>query len=949
MKKYVFFAFIALFFVSSHSAWADTAYVKVTAEDETVSWIPIEGTIDGTNIEISSDAIDRNTQGSIDLNEVWSESSGKGTHYQVTTIGQSAFAYCSGLTSVTIPNSVTSIGQSAFEDCDGLTSVTIGNSVTSIGASAFSWCDGLTSVTIGNSVTTIGEGAFRDCTGLTSVTIGHGVTSIGASAFIGCSSLKSVEIPNSVTTIGGDAFSSCSSLTSVEIPNSVTTIGEDAFRDCDGLTSVTIPNSVTTIRSGAFAECTGCTSIVVESGNPVYDSRNNCNAIIETASNTLIAGCKNTIIPNSVTTIGQNAFDGCSGLTSVTIPNSVTTIGQKAFWCCLDLASVTMGNGVTSIGERAFDSCSGLTSVTIPNSVTNIGRDAFYGCTSVTDVYCHTLPNQLTWDEYRCDDFNRNQKPLCHVYDADEWKEFEGIVNVTFVGDLTIRLEANADNTKAVAYFENEKGTVELAERTFLTDGSWTTLCLPFSLPSLAGTPLEGFTVKELDTSTAVDSHKTGLENGTLYLNFKDATSIEAGKPYIVKKKTDLFISSEAEWNTFTQNVNNGTSYEGQVVSLSADINVNTMVVGTFKGTFDGNGHTISVKLSGGADGLALFYIIDGATIQNVKVTGTITSSLHRPATFVALVYGSSIIRNCWSSVDIVSTLENDWVDGGAFVARVSTNATLNMTDCLFTGTVTYDITACSGGSMVGFTQNGATANLTNCLYFPTALELTVSDYNPHIFVSGDVRGNLTNCYYNAVAKASILENEGIDASDMSTTELAETLGSNWEVSGNLVLPKFISDPDIKNPIFAGVTIKNVAPTVVSSNDGAVSFTGSYNPVNLGNEGDNSKLYLGTDNKLHHPGSNITIGSCRAFFQMGYGASLVGDVNGDGDVDISDVVGLVNIILSDGTDENSSADVNGDSSVDISDVVALVNIILSDDSPSIPKIDKVVTNVGIGY
>jgi hypothetical protein len=265
------------------------------------------------------------------------------------------------------------------------------------------------------------------------------------------------------------------------------------------------------------------------------------------------------------------------------------------------------------------------------------------------------------------------------------------------------------------------------------------------------------------------------------------------------------------------------------------------------------------------------------------------------------------------------------------------------MTDCAFTGSVTYNEKTFSGGSMVGYTQTGAIANLTNCLFSPTGLLLREKAYNPHIFVSGDVRGNLTNCYYNAVAKASILENEGIDASDMSTIELAEALGSNWEVSGNLVLPKFIIS-DIKNPIFAGVTIKNVAPTVVSSDDGAVSFKGSYNPVSFGNEGDNSNLYLGTDNKLHHPGSNITIGSCRAFFQICYGASLVGDVNGDGDIDISDVVALVNIILSDGTDENSSADVNGDSLVDISDVVALVNIILSD-----TKINKVVTNVGIGY
>ena len=162
MKKYVLFALIALFCVSS-SAWADTAYVKVTAEDETVSWIEIKVTIDGTNIEISRNAIDESTTGSIDLNEVYSENDGSGTHYQVTSIGQDAFIWCSALTSVTIGNGVTTIGERAFYKCSGLTSVTIGNSVTTIGERAFYHCSGLTSVTIPNSVITIGEGAFEKC------------------------------------------------------------------------------------------------------------------------------------------------------------------------------------------------------------------------------------------------------------------------------------------------------------------------------------------------------------------------------------------------------------------------------------------------------------------------------------------------------------------------------------------------------------------------------------------------------------------------------------------------------------------------------------------------------------------------------------------------------------------------------------------------------------------
>ena len=177
---------------------------------------------------------------------------------------------------------VTSIGNYAFQNCSGLTSVTIPNSVTSIGESAFSGCSGLTSVTIPNSVTSIEHRVFYACTGLTSVTI-----------------------PNSVVSIGDYAFFWCRSLTSITIPNSVTSIGECAFRDCSGLTSINIPGSVTSIGNYAFQGCRGLTSMTIMSGNTKYDSRENCNAIIETSTNTLVAGCKNTIIPNSVTSIGN--------------------------------------------------------------------------------------------------------------------------------------------------------------------------------------------------------------------------------------------------------------------------------------------------------------------------------------------------------------------------------------------------------------------------------------------------------------------------------------------------------------------------------------------------------------------------------------------------------------------------------------------------------------------
>ena len=174
---------------------------------------------------------------------------------------------------------------------------------------------------------------------------------------------------------------------------SVTSISSSAFWDCSGLTSVTIPNSVTSISSFGFTGCSGLISIKVENGNQTYDSRNNCNAIIEKSTNTLIVGCKNTIIPNSVTSIGYNAFYFCSGLTSIIIPNSVTSIGNSAFFGCSGLTSITIPNSVTSFGSATFSNCSGLTSVTIPNSVTSIGSAAFQGCSGLTSV---TIPNSVT-------------------------------------------------------------------------------------------------------------------------------------------------------------------------------------------------------------------------------------------------------------------------------------------------------------------------------------------------------------------------------------------------------------------------------------------------------------------------------------------------------------------------------------------------------------------------
>ena len=326
----------------------------------------------------------------------------------IIAIGDDAFDGCSSLTSITIPNGVTSIGDDAFSYCRSLTSITIPNSVTSIGFDAFRYCRALTSITIPESVTSIGENAFEYCTFTRNNFINNSSLNAEENQYWGATiyeenglcivdsvvvdcleSATSVVIPDTIIAIGDYAFEECSSLASVTIPNSVKSIGEGAFFECVSLTSIMIPNSVINIGEIAFVYCSSLANMTVEIGNTIYDSRNNCNAIIETATNKLIAGCKNTTIPTNVTSIGMNAFYACP-ITSITIPNSVTTIGAGAFAECDLLKSLAIPRSVTTLGEAAFALCESLILLDIPNTVSRIGMDAF----AETGIY----NNKSNWD-----------------------------------------------------------------------------------------------------------------------------------------------------------------------------------------------------------------------------------------------------------------------------------------------------------------------------------------------------------------------------------------------------------------------------------------------------------------------------------------------------------------------------------------------------------------------
>ena len=227
---------------------------------------------------------------------------------------------------------------------------------------------------------------IKDIPGKVNVIVKEGVTEIGASAFEDCSGLASITLPDSVTKIGGDAFRCCGGLASITLPDSVTEIGQGAFYGCNGLMSIMLPESVTEIGFFAFCDCSNLESIKVDENNRVYDSRENCNAIIEKSSNKLVIGCKNTKVPSGVTSIGEAAFCGCSGLTSITLPESVTEIGSSAFSKCSSLESITIPEGVMKIAYGVFEDCSHLTSMVLPNSVAEVNSMAFEGCDNLTSI-----------------------------------------------------------------------------------------------------------------------------------------------------------------------------------------------------------------------------------------------------------------------------------------------------------------------------------------------------------------------------------------------------------------------------------------------------------------------------------------------------------------------------------------------------------------------------------
>lgn len=359
-----------------------------------------------------------------------------------------------------IPYGVVRIGSEVFKDCSGISSIQIPDSVTEIEWDAFKGCTGLSELVLPSSIKRIGRNAFSSCDNL-QIVFEEGITSIPDYA-LNCSyndnGISSVKIPSTVVEIGTSAFSGCCGLTSIDLPYNLEKIGDYAFSGCKSLSSIRIPANVSSIGHSIFSGDEKLTSVAVQIGNPVYYSEGNC--IIEKGEDfgkTLVAGCKNSEIPDDVTKIGDYSFEDCNGLTSIRIPESVESIGAYAFRGCSSLSSITipksvktmggdvfsncdklevvfeegiqvipnealrcwMGGegivsvvipyGVTHIGNDAFKGCSGLTSITIPDSIAYIGDFAFYRCSGLTSI---TIPEGVTGICYRTFDSCSNLKRI---------------------------------------------------------------------------------------------------------------------------------------------------------------------------------------------------------------------------------------------------------------------------------------------------------------------------------------------------------------------------------------------------------------------------------------------------------------------------------------------------------------------------------------------------------
>lgn len=555
---------------------------------------------------------------------------------RVTKIGEGAFMGCDGLISIEIPTSVTSIGNLAFRDCSSLQYIKMSDNVTEIGNQAFNSCVSLKSINLSKKLKNIGELAFYNCTGLLSIDIPSSVVSIGDSAFMQCEGLKSVKFSKNLTKISQYSFERCKSLLSVEIPSGVTEIGYYAFYDCENLREVKIPASVTKICSLAFSICPNLSSITVDEYNKKYDSRNNCNAIIDTEDNALLFGSNNSVIPKGIISIEEYSFYSCNSLTNIKIPSSVEKIGECAFGYCKELKTVEFNYGLKTIEGGAFEFCDKLANIKIPSSTNKIGDRAFVYCTSLNEI---EIPSSVaSMGDYV---FSHGSKNLCiygktgtyaQKYAKDNNIKFveKGTVDISASYELMAsEVDAFLDKLLKDQNYANDK--IDGLSMDFtIKDNKYT--FTPLNLDFAAGMPLSNLnyqavidtdskTVKvllgmskdgksEIKQTTDVNSTSWGQQYQSIKKMYKDLTGYDAR-------------TTRATWNNFEK-------MKSELNSLKCDmfVSADMKITGFLEFSFadDGSGS----------------YFKEGGIIEKASVDTNFSSPVVAPWVYISLGLGVS-------------------------------------------------------------------------------------------------------------------------------------------------------------------------------------------------------------------------------------------------------------------------------------------------------------------
>ncbi len=708
---------------------------------------------------------------------------------------------------------------------------------------------------------------------------------------------------------------------------------------------------------------------------------------------------------NHVYTIGEIAFTDCTNLGTVTINSN--PILSKAYTENSSLKNIfgiqvekyNIGNGVTGIGNYAFYGSTNLKTVFIPNSVTSIGKDAFTSCNKLSDIYFDGTEARwgkvtkgddwkpdATMVHWRCTvTFDANGHGTAPSAQTNLWSNQGNVADpgaltasgYDFIGwytdaacttpwnfeydivpgDMTLHacwveilnLFANAGNSQNLANWNGTASTVQLKGGTIYNDYRWNTLCLPFSLGSLNGTPLEGLTLMELDGT------KSHFKNDTLTLNFTKADNIEAGKPYLVRDNLFRFpIASKADWDAFTARVNAGekTLHAKLVADITEPV---TTMVNYYEGVFDGHGHTLTIAYGTEAtpmdmEGAAPFVEIDKATIKNLNVKGDIHTSGINGGGLVGRMIDGCHVESCNVGVAIHSTVVGAGQHGG-FVGWVDGTENV-IANSAFTGSLLGPSTTHCGGFIgkndkeieINFWEatgpdiSRRSIEFFNCYFNPYNITIdTLGSYTFSRYVTttyyintsdepqAEVNLDITNCYYTRVFG----EAQGYETS-ATGSDLVAILGDAWELRDGQVVLKVI-ESDIVNPIFRYVTIDATAPTGVYTADSAACFIGSYDPVSITGV-DRVTLFLGGDNTLYYPNAAMSINAFKGRFQLAHALtdSSTGDVNGDKALSVTDVAFLVSYILGNEDDNfiSENADIDGDGEISVNDVSALVGIIL---------------------